>query len=92
MIEVVFYVEKMQYYLDWYNVYNIVDFVLSIYDVGNKVIDKDWDLAKAIDEVFECFKQFGWKNDGIKNIVVLNYNDFFLFEFLFYWGLVVLQF
>lgn len=90
MIEVVFYVEKMQYYLDWYNVYNIVDFVLSIYDVGNKVIGKDRDLAKVIDEIFECFKQVGWKNGGIKNVVVLNYNDFFLFEFLFYMGLLIL--
>lgn len=41
MIEVVFYVEKMNYYLNWFNVWNLVEIYLSIYDVGNIVIEKD---------------------------------------------------
>jgi 4a-hydroxytetrahydrobiopterin dehydratase len=56
MTEVAFHAEKMQHHPDWHNVYNTVDFALSTHDAGNKVTDKDRDLAKAIDEVFERFK------------------------------------
>ncbi|MCI4649951.1 4a-hydroxytetrahydrobiopterin dehydratase [Phaeodactylibacter sp.] len=56
MTEVAFHAEKMQHHPDWHNVYNTVDFTLSTHDAGNKVTDKDRDLAKAIDEVFERFK------------------------------------
>lgn len=34
MMYVVFIVEKMDYYLEWFNVYWIVDVVLVMYDVG----------------------------------------------------------
>lgn len=56
MTEVAFHAEKMQHHPDWHNVYNTVDFALSTHDAGNKVTDKDRDLAKAIDEIFERFK------------------------------------
>ena len=56
MTEVAFHAEKMQHHPDWHNVYNTVEFALSTHDAGNKVTDKDRELAKAIDEVFERFK------------------------------------
>ncbi|MBA4853341.1 4a-hydroxytetrahydrobiopterin dehydratase [Emticicia sp. BO119] len=36
---------------DWSNTYNRVHIDLSTHDSGNKVTDKDWDLAKAIDKL-----------------------------------------
>jgi len=56
MTEVAFHAEKMQHHPDWHNVYNTVEFALSTHDAGNKVTDKDRELAKAIDQVFERFK------------------------------------
>ncbi|MEQ8706732.1 MAG: 4a-hydroxytetrahydrobiopterin dehydratase [Phaeodactylibacter sp.] len=56
MTEVAFQAEKLQHHPDWHNVYNTVDFALSTHDAGNKVTDKDRDLAKAIDGIYERFK------------------------------------
>ena len=43
--------EKMNHHPYWINVYNKVEFRLSTHDAGNKITDKDRELAERIDEV-----------------------------------------
>lgn len=51
MTEVAFIAEKMNHHPDWRNVYNTVEIKLSTHDAGNKVTDKDHQLAAAIDKL-----------------------------------------
>ncbi len=55
MTEVAFHAEKQGHHPNWSNVYNTVEFALNTHDAGDKVTDKDWKLAKAIDGVYERF-------------------------------------
>ena len=57
MTEVAFHAEKMNHHPNWHNVYNTVAFSLNTHDAGDVVTDKDRDLAKAIDGVYEKFKR-----------------------------------
>ena len=41
--------EKMNHHPTWTNTWNKVSFELSTHDAGNKVTEKDHQLAKAID-------------------------------------------
>jgi len=43
--------EKSDHHPEIINVYNKVTIKLSTHDIGNKVSKKDYDLAKAIDEL-----------------------------------------
>ena len=43
--------EKLDHHPEIINVYNKVTIKLSTHDIGNKVSKKDYDLAKAIDEL-----------------------------------------
>ena len=43
--------EKFDHHPEIINVYNKVTIKLSTHDMGNKVSKKDYDLAKAIDEL-----------------------------------------
>ena len=43
--------EKLDHHPEIINVYNKVTIKLSTHDIGNKVSTKDYDLAKAIDEL-----------------------------------------
>lgn len=52
MTEVAFLAEKMNHHPDWRNVYNTVEINLSTHDAGNKVTEKDRQLAEAIDQLF----------------------------------------
>ena len=51
MTEVAFLAEKMNHHPDWRNVYNTVETSLSTHDAGNKVTEKDRQLAEAIDRL-----------------------------------------
>lgn len=51
MTEVAFVAEAQGHHPNWTNVYNRVSFALHTHDAGNTVTEKDWALAKAIDEV-----------------------------------------
>ena len=55
MTEVAFHAEKQGHHPNWSNVYNTVEFALNTHDAGDKVTEKDWALAKAIDEVYGRF-------------------------------------
>ena len=43
--------EKLDHHPEILNVYNKVTIKLSTHDIGNKVSNKDFDLAKAIDKL-----------------------------------------
>jgi len=52
MTKVAILAEKMDHHPDWSNVYNRVEIRLSTHDAGDIVTDNDWNLAKAIDQLF----------------------------------------
>ena len=52
MIKVAFAAEKLNHHPNWSNVYNQVDIVLTTHDAGNTVTEKDWQLAKKIDDIY----------------------------------------
>lgn len=52
MTKVAFAAEKHGHHPNWSNVYNQVDIVLTTHDAGNTVTEKDWQLAKKIDEIY----------------------------------------
>lgn len=49
--------ETMQHHPCWVNVYNRLAVKLTTHDAGNMVTQKDIDLAKAMNAVFEKMKQ-----------------------------------
>ena len=51
MTAVALVAEKMDHHPRWTNVYNTVEIWLSTHDAGDKVTDKDRQLAKAIDAI-----------------------------------------
>ena len=52
MTKVAFAAEKLNHHPNWSNVYNQVDIVLTTHDAGDTVTEKDWQLAKKIDEIY----------------------------------------
>lgn len=52
MTKVAFAAEKLNHHPNWSNVYNQVDIVLTTHDAGNTVTEKDWQLAKKIDDIY----------------------------------------
>lgn len=53
MTKVASVVDAMDHHPDWSNVYNKVVIRLCTHDAGNVITEKDQELAKKIDEVFE---------------------------------------
>lgn len=51
MTKVALIAEKMDHHPYWTNVYNTVTIELSTHDAGNTVTEKDYTLAKAIDQL-----------------------------------------
>lgn len=51
MSKVALQAEKMNHHPFWTNVYNTVTFELSTHDAGDKVTDKDRELAEKIDKL-----------------------------------------
>ena len=49
IVRLAFYAEEMNHHPDLHNVYDRVDIALSTHDAGNKVTQKDLDLAHAIE-------------------------------------------
>lgn len=49
MTKVAIVAEKMNHHPTWTNTWNTVSFELNTHDAGNKVTEKDHQLAKAID-------------------------------------------
>ncbi|WP_373495868.1 4a-hydroxytetrahydrobiopterin dehydratase [Aquiflexum sp.] len=51
MTRVAFLAEAQGHHPNWSNVYNTVTIELTTHDAGNKVTQKDKDLASAIDKI-----------------------------------------
>lgn len=49
MNKVAIHAEKMNHHPEWKNVYNKVEITLTTHDEGNKITQKDRDLAQKID-------------------------------------------
>lgn len=49
MNKVALHAEKLNHHPEWRNVYNKVTIVLTTHDAGNKVTEKDRELAELID-------------------------------------------
>ncbi len=56
MLECAFVAEQMEHHPEWSNVYNKIVVNLRTHDAGNTVTQKDYDLANAIDTIFENYK------------------------------------
>lgn len=56
MTEVAFEAEAQAHHPNWQNVYNKVSICLNTHDAGGSITDKDHQLAKAIDEIYERYK------------------------------------
>lgn len=51
MTKVAMVAEKMNHHPEWSNVYNKVSITLTTHDEGNRITEKDSELAKKIDEL-----------------------------------------
>lgn len=47
-------IDKLDHHPDWRNVYNSVDIRLSTHDLGNKVSEKDVELARLLNDVLRA--------------------------------------
>lgn len=52
MVRVAFIADSMDHHPEWSNVYNKVTIRLCTHDAGNKITEKDRNLAKEIDKLF----------------------------------------
>ena len=55
MTHVAILAEKSNHHPWWSNVYNQVNIKLSTHDAGDKVTEKDRDLAREIDQVYQRY-------------------------------------
>ncbi|QRR01762.1 4a-hydroxytetrahydrobiopterin dehydratase [Dyadobacter sandarakinus] len=53
MTDVAFAVDELDHHPTWTNTYNKVSFELHTHDAGNIVTDKDRELARIVNEIFE---------------------------------------
>lgn len=53
MTRVAIEAEKLNHHPSWANTWNKVEICLSTHDAGNRVTEKDYQLAKAIDELVQ---------------------------------------
>ena len=56
MVRVALIAEQQNHHPWWSNVYNRVEIRLSTHDAGNIVTEKDFALAKLLDQAFENFR------------------------------------
>jgi 4a-hydroxytetrahydrobiopterin dehydratase len=48
-------ISETDHHPTWTNTYNQIHVSLSTHDAGNKVTDKDWTLAHALDTLYQSF-------------------------------------
>jgi 4a-hydroxytetrahydrobiopterin dehydratase len=48
-------ISEADHHPTWTNTYNQIHVSLSTHDAGNKVTDKDWTLAHALDTLYQSF-------------------------------------
>ncbi len=55
MSQVAIWAEKMNHHPNWSNVYNRVQIELTTHDAGNMITEKDYLLAKKIEQIYAAF-------------------------------------
>ncbi len=55
MAQVAFVAEKLNHHPNWTNIYNQVEIHLTTHDAGNVVTEKDYELAKFIDQIYKKY-------------------------------------
>lgn len=50
-------ISEIDHHPTWSNTYNQIHVSLSTHDAGNKVTEKDWELATILDQ---CFDKISW--------------------------------
>ncbi len=53
MTEIAFVCEKMNHHPDWSNVWNRVEISLTTHSANHRITDKDWELAKEIEKIYD---------------------------------------
>ncbi len=53
MVNAAMYIDQMNHHPEWTNIYNKVIVKLQSHDAGNKVTEKDRELAKVLDKVYK---------------------------------------
>ena len=48
-------IENLNHHPEWTNIYNKLEVVLQTHDAGNKVTDKDYELARILDDLYQSF-------------------------------------
>ncbi len=56
MTEVAFAAEKQNHHPNWSNVWNTVEIHLTTHDAGNVVTDKDRQLARFIEQIYQKYR------------------------------------
>lgn len=56
MAQVALAAEKMDHHPNWSNVYNQVEIELNTHTAGNKVTEKDHELAGEIEKIYQSYK------------------------------------
>ncbi len=56
MTEVAFAAEKQNHHPNWSNVWNTVEIHLTTHDAGNVVTDKDRQLARSIEQIYQKYR------------------------------------
>ncbi len=51
-----FEAERLNHHPQWSNVYNRVEVYLNTHDAGKQVTDKDYELARVMDTMYELFQ------------------------------------
>lgn len=57
MTRVAMEAEKLGHHPDWHNVWNRVEVKLSTHDAGNIVTEKDRELARKIDSIYQSMRR-----------------------------------
>lgn len=53
MVNAAMYIDQMDHHPEWTNVYNKVSVKLQTHSAGNTITEKDRELAKVLDKVYE---------------------------------------
>jgi 4a-hydroxytetrahydrobiopterin dehydratase len=46
-------IAELDHHPTWANTFNRIHIVLSTHDAGNKVTEKDWELAQELDSIYQ---------------------------------------
>lgn len=51
-------IENLNHHPEWTNIYNRIEIKLCTHDAGNRITEKDYELAQLINELYLKFKNY----------------------------------